>query len=67
MMNAGVNVVSLFAIIGDLMGDWRNTPGAAELMPFFDQHYPVYGMVARAHHAAVFNGTILTGEDKLPS
>jgi nicotinamidase-related amidase len=66
MMGAGVNVVSMFAIVCDLMRDWRNTPGAAELMPFFDQHMPAYGMVARAHRAAVLNGTVVPGEDLLP-
>ena len=28
MRDAGVNVVSLFYIVCDLMRDWRNTPGA---------------------------------------
>jgi nicotinamidase-related amidase len=65
MMNAGVNVVSWFAIVCDLMRDWRNTPGATELMPFFDMYMPAYGMVARAHKAAILNGTIMPGEDAL--
>jgi len=66
MMGAGVNVVSTFAIVCDLMRDWRNTPGAAELMPYFDTYMPAYGMLARAHRAAVLNGTIVPGEDLLP-
>ncbi|KAK2605497.1 hypothetical protein N8I77_008330 [Diaporthe amygdali] len=66
MARAGVNVVSLFSIICDLMRDWRNTPGAAELFPWLDRYYPVYGMVARGHHAAIENGTVLPGEDALP-
>jgi nicotinamidase-related amidase len=66
MMNAGVNVVSMFAIVCDLMRDWRNKPGAAELMPFFDRYMPAYGMIARAHRGAVLNGTIVPGEDLLP-
>jgi hypothetical protein len=66
MMNAGVNVVSMFAIVCDLMRDWRNKPGAAEVMPFLDRYMPAYGMLARAHRAAVLNGTVVPGEDILP-
>lgn len=66
MLRAGVNVVSLFAIICDLMRDWRHTPGAAEVFPFIDRYMPAYGMVARAHRAAIEGGKILTGEDLLP-
>ena len=46
----------------DLMRDWRNTPGSAQLLPFLDQYLPVYGYVARAHEAAVLNGTVIPGE-----
>lgn len=65
MARAGVNVVSLFSIICDLMRDWRNTPGAAELFPWLDRYFPAYGMVARGHLAAIENGTVLPGEDAL--
>lgn len=67
MARAGVNIVSLFSIICDLMRDWRNTPGAAELIPWLDVYYLVYGMVAWAHHAAIENGTVIMGEASLPS
>jgi len=63
MMNAGVQVVSLFSIMCDLMRDWRNTPGAVELYPYFEQYYPVYGFVAKGHKNAVLNGTIIPGEN----
>jgi hypothetical protein len=66
MARAGVNVVSLFSIFGELMRDWRNTPGAKELIPWLDKYYPVWGTLARAHAAAVTNGTIQPGEDDLP-
>ncbi|KAI1213306.1 Isochorismatase hydrolase [Annulohypoxylon truncatum] len=66
MRAAGVQVLSYFAIFGELMRDWRNVPGAEQLMPVLDQYYPAYGMVARAHRAAVNNGTVLPGEDILP-
>ncbi|EFY89019.1 YcaC related amidohydrolase [Metarhizium acridum CQMa 102] len=65
MTQAGVHVVSLFSIACDLMRDWRNTPGAKEMIPFFDEYFPVWGYVARAHQAAVTNGTVLPGEEKL--
>ncbi|KUI64512.1 Uncharacterized protein YcaC [Cytospora mali] len=67
MMAAGVHVVSLFSIVCDLMRDWRNTPGAATLIPWLDKYLPAYGMVARAHHAAILNGTIISGENVLPN
>ncbi|KAK7956449.1 uncharacterized protein PG986_005671 [Apiospora aurea] len=65
MRDAGVQVLSTFAIMSELMRDWRDTPGAAELFPFLDKYYPAYTMIARAHRAAVENGTVITGEDKL--
>ncbi|KAK4151244.1 Isochorismatase-like protein [Chaetomidium leptoderma] len=66
LIRAGVNVVSLFAIVCDLMRDWRHTPGAAEVFPWIDRHMPAYGMVARAHRAANENGTLVPGQDLLP-
>ncbi len=38
MRGAGVQVLSLFAISLELMRDWRNTPGAAEMLPFYDRY-----------------------------
>ncbi|KAK4135356.1 Isochorismatase hydrolase [Trichocladium antarcticum] len=63
---AGVNVVSLFAIVCDLMRDWRATPGLVEVLPWLDRHMPAYGMVARAHRAAVTAGEVPPGADRLP-
>ena len=37
MRAAGVHVLSSFAVVLDLMRDWRNTPGALELLPYFDK------------------------------
>ena len=47
------------------MRDWRNTPGAEEVMPWLDKYYPVYGYVARGHAAAIRNGTIQPGQNVL--
>jgi len=65
MARAGVNVVSMFSILCDLMRDWRNTPGSAEVLPFIDRFFPVYGIVARAHAGAVTNGTLNPGEEEV--
>jgi hypothetical protein len=65
MQQAGVQLVSLFSIVCDLMRDWRNTPGAAEVIPWLDQYYPVYGYLARGHKAAIQNGSIIPGEAAL--
>ncbi|KAH0593467.1 hypothetical protein MHUMG1_08604 [Metarhizium humberi] len=65
MTQAGVHVVSLFSIACDLMRDWRHTPGAKEMIPFFDKYFPVWAYIARGHQAAVTNGTVLPGEEKL--
>ncbi|KAL1621641.1 hypothetical protein SLS56_009111 [Neofusicoccum ribis] len=65
MRDAGVQLVSLFSIVCDLMRDWRNTPGAREVLPWLDRYYPVYGYLARAHGAAVENGTLIPGEEEL--
>ena len=65
MARAGVQLVSLFSIICDLMRDWRNTPGAGTVLPWLAQYYPAYGLIAEAHGGAVLNGTIIPGEAML--
>lgn len=62
---AGVHLMGMFAIATDLMRDWRNTPGAKEMLPFFDKYLVQYSLVARAHFNAVNNGTILEGEGEI--
>ncbi|KAF7506707.1 hypothetical protein GJ744_011536 [Endocarpon pusillum] len=65
MEQAGVHLMGTFAIATDLMRDWRNTPGSAEVLPFLDQYLPAYGVTARAHGGAVENGTLIPGELEL--
>lgn len=65
MEKAGVQLVSLFSIVCDLMRDWRSTPGAKEVLPFLDTYLPVYGMLARHHAAALDNGTYIPSEVEL--
>ncbi|TKA37468.1 hypothetical protein B0A49_13698 [Cryomyces minteri] len=62
MQAAGVQLVSLFSIVCDLMRDWRAKIGSEQVLPWLDQYYPVYGDLARAHAGAVENGTIIPGE-----
>lgn len=61
----GVQIMSNFGIALDLMRDWRNTPGAQVMLPYFDKYLPQYGMVARSHKAAQTNGAIQPGEEGL--
>lgn len=65
MARAGVQIVSLFSIVCDLMRDWRATPGIDAVYPYLAQYYPVYGRVAAAHGAAARNGTISNAEELL--
>ncbi|KAL8994319.1 MAG: hypothetical protein Q9169_005667 [Polycauliona sp. 2 TL-2023] len=65
MKDGGVILQGMFAIVMDLMRDWRNTPGSAEVLPFLDRYLPAYGYVARGHEAAVLNGTLAPGEEGL--
>ncbi|KAI9854800.1 MAG: hypothetical protein M1813_000866 [Trichoglossum hirsutum] len=62
MENAGVHLMGMFGIAMDLMRDWRNTPGAAEVFPFLNKYFSAYAYVAEAHVGATDNGTLLPGE-----
>ena len=65
MARAGINVVTMFSVVCDLMRDWRNSPGAKEMIPWLDRYYPVYSTLIRGHAAAVNNGSLLPGEDDI--
>ena len=67
MARAGVQLVSLFSIVCDLMRDWRDTPGSSTVLPWLAKYYPAYGIIAGSHGGAVENGTIIPGEMKLLS
>jgi len=62
MEQAGVHLMGMFGIVMDLMRDWRNTPGSAEVLPFLDEYLVPYSLVARAHGDAILNGTLIPGE-----
>ncbi|KAH8811144.1 Isochorismatase-like protein [Xylogone sp. PMI_703] len=55
MREAGVHILDSLSIAMEMMRDWRNTPGAAEVLPWMDQYVPAYGMLARAHLSATKN------------
>lgn len=57
--------MGMFGIAMDLMRDWRNTPGSAEVLPFLDQYLVPYSLVARAHGYAIENGTLIPGEAQI--
>lgn len=59
--------MSTFAILADLMRDWRSTsPTITEVVPFVDKYLPAYGMLARGHASAILqNGTVLPGAENL--
>lgn len=65
MLAAGVHLVSQFAVLGDLMRDWRNpVPGVRKVVPFIMEYMPAYSMVARGHASAILqNGTVLPGSE----
>ncbi|KAF2755507.1 YcaC amidohydrolase [Pseudovirgaria hyperparasitica] len=65
MHAAGVQLVSWFAIVMDLMRDWRNPPGTAGMLPVIEKYFPAYAFIAKSHGAAVQNGTIIDGEQQL--
>ncbi|KAL8787526.1 MAG: hypothetical protein Q9213_002184 [Squamulea squamosa] len=65
MKDGGVILQGMFAIVMDLMRDWRNTPGSQQVLPWLDTYLPAYGYVARGHEAAVQNGTLAPGEEGL--
>ncbi|KAJ5450281.1 hydrolase YcaC [Penicillium daleae] len=65
MERAGVTLMGYFAIICDLMRDWRSTPGLNEILPVLDKYQFAYGLVARHHAGAIENGTLAAIESTL--
>jgi hypothetical protein len=67
MQAAGVHLVSSFAIMADLMRDWRTTsPTLSDVVQHVDTYLPAYGMLARGHASAILkNGTVLPGSELL--
>ncbi|VUC32706.1 unnamed protein product [Clonostachys rosea] len=58
MEKAGIQVVSFFSIVGELMRDHRGEYGAERVNPLFTKYFPLLGILTRGHNAAVRNGTI---------
>jgi hypothetical protein len=55
MRGAGVHILDSLSMAMEMMRDWRNVPGAAEVLPWMDQFVPSYGLLARAHVSATKN------------
>lgn len=66
MKDAGVHLVTSFAIFGELMRDWRTPPEHDDVWPLLDFIVPAGGMLARGHGYAVEHGEVQEGQDKLP-
>ncbi|SPO02053.1 related to ycaC, hydrolase of unknown specificity [Cephalotrichum gorgonifer] len=66
MINAGVHLLSPFAIFGELMRDWRTPPEGDDVYPLLESILPAAGMLTRGHGYAVEYGKVLPGQDKLP-
>jgi hypothetical protein len=62
MRGAGVHILDSLSISMEMMRDWRNVPGAKEVLPWMDQYVPSYGFLARAHLSATKNA-ITEAED----
>jgi hypothetical protein len=69
MQAAGVHLISSFAILADLMRDWRTTtPKVDDVVRYVDKYLPAYGMLVRGHASAILkNGTVLPGAEGLIS
>jgi hypothetical protein len=66
MRDAGVQILSPFAIFGELMRDWRTPPTGDDVWPLVESLVPTAGMLARGHGYAVEHGKIQDGQKKLP-
>ncbi|TFK24160.1 ycaC protein [Coprinopsis marcescibilis] len=51
MRAAGIQVLSMFAIIGEVARDWRN-PAFAQVLPLVDKYIPSASWLFRSHAAA---------------
>lgn len=66
MRDAGVQVLSPFAIFGELLRDHREAPEGFDAWPFYERMQATTGAIARAHGAAVTSGELVEGQDSLP-
>lgn len=66
MINAGVQLLSPFAVFGELMRDWRTPPEGEEVWPLLESIVPAGGMLARSHGYAVESGEVMPGQEEIP-
>jgi hypothetical protein len=65
MMDAGVQVITPFAVFGELMRDWRTPPEGDEVYKLIEAVVPAAGMLARSHGYAVEHGEVLPDQDAI--
>jgi nicotinamidase-related amidase len=66
MRDAGVQILSSFAVFGELMRDWRTPPTGIGSWPTIESVVPIAGMLARSHGAAVDDGEVQDGQREIP-
>ncbi|KAL8413275.1 hypothetical protein RB594_004773 [Gaeumannomyces avenae] len=66
MRDAGVQILTSYAVFGELMRDWRTPPTGVEVWPFADMAFSSAGFIGRSHGAAVEKGVIMPGQELLP-
>jgi hypothetical protein len=64
MRDAGAHVMSWYAILGELMRDWRTPPSGESVLGLIHDHYATGSMVLRSHKWAILDGEIQPGEDE---
>ncbi|KAL8299271.1 hypothetical protein RB594_009213 [Gaeumannomyces avenae] len=66
MRQAGVQILTTFAVYGELMRDWRTPPTGVQVWPFVERMVTSAGILGRSHGAAVQKGQLMPGQDALP-
>lgn len=66
MRDAGVQILSAFAVFGELMRDWRTPPTGEEPWVLLEAMLSNGGMLGRSHGFAVEKGQIMPGQHALP-
>ncbi|KAE9407844.1 Isochorismatase hydrolase [Gymnopus androsaceus JB14] len=62
MRDAGVYVVSSYAIVADLIRTWANTEFSTKVVGWDFAYWTLRGFMVDAHAAAILNGTLIPGE-----
>lgn len=66
MRDAGVHILSPFAVFGELMRDWRTPPTEENAFVMLEAMMAGGGMLVRSHGAAVDSGVLMPGQTAVP-